>query len=236
MRKDQGSMLTAKFLCRYLGLIIMTIVSHIAMGQQSQAIHLLSETGQTFSVQLNGTGYSSTKDGYLVIPGVPGGDHLLVVGFNGWMPEYAFTCRVTDKPLAFSLKLAVDNSWSLFDMVDFTVTKGSIATAAQSALARTDPSAPPIGQVRNTDSAGQAETSPAVPRIQKIFDKASPGGVDQVYIIVNGTKADTVALFIHALEEPEAKHAANKPIPESRKFWSREAMLVSVPGIPRQNR
>jgi hypothetical protein len=39
-------------------------------------------------------------------------------------------------------------------------------------------------------------------QIQKIFDKSSTGGIDQVYIVVNGTKTDTVAIFIPVLEKP----------------------------------
>ena len=41
--------------------------------------------------------------------------------------------------------------------------------------------------------------------IQKIFDKEGSSGIDQVYIVQNGSKSDTIALFIPVLKEEQTK-------------------------------
>jgi hypothetical protein len=204
------------------------------MCQQNQAIHLQSETGQSFVVQLNGKAYSSSRDGYLVLPQVAPGDHTLVIGFPGALQEYAFNITVMDKPRGLSLKLAVDNSWSLFDLVEFTAIKGSIASPEQSALARVDELGIPAVPVKK-DSVAAPDKPVSGARILKIFDKASAGGIDQVYVIMNGSKADTVALFIHALEEPVPKQgASNKPANRPGPLPGMEAITVADLFVSRQ--
>lgn len=42
---------------------------------------------------------------------------------------------------------------------------------------------------------------PVTTAIRKIFDKGSSSGVDQVYVIMTGNRADTIALFIPVLEQ-----------------------------------
>ncbi len=189
--------------CRYKivrVMILALLVSHIAWSQSS--VHIQSEGSQLYNIQLEGTNYSSSEKGYLLIPQLAAGTHTLVMNFPGsTLPEYAFTCTVTaGVPRALSLKLSIENSWSLFDMVEFTVSRGTPATRAQIQLAARkpkDPSAKPVVNIR------------------KIFDKPSTGGIDQVYIVKNGTKNDTIALFIPVLEEikPKGTGSNYRPVP-----------------------
>lgn len=193
-------------------------------AQQSAAsMHIQSESNEAFYVQWKGSSYSSSSSGYLVIPQVPAGEYTLIIAFPGRVfAEYALGCTIGDIPKAFSLKQGIDNSLSLFDMVNFSVTRGSIATKEQLVEVMGKPQVPlNVSPYEGntplvTNPANKSNGLPALPRIRKIFDKASEGGIDQVYIIVNGTKADTIALFIQALEEP-LKQAASWGNPSQKR-------------------
>lgn len=197
------------FLCHYHG-----------FSQQTSFIHIQSENNQPYLVTLGANTYRSSATGYLVIPQVPEGEQKLIVGFpENQYPEYSFLCTMTNKPLGFSLKQAVDNTWSLFDMVNFTVLKGSLYVKEQPGEAQVkvvEKEAEPLNKammIKDPEmpgtKTGAKKDIPVVkqdpvrvgdgPVIRKIFEKATPGGIDQVYIVFNNGKVDTVALFIPEL-------------------------------------
>ena len=202
-------MLTAWGTRIFLYFISSVLIWTSALAQQTNFIHIQSEGNEPYYVQMNGSLYSSSATGYLVIPQVTAGDHTLVVGFpRNAFPQYAFPCSIADKPRGFSLKQSIDNSWSLFDMVDFTITRGTIASKEQLLAASANPAEPqsnqtPAEKKSVIDAVILSNKPTVIPGIKKIFDKGSSGGIDQVYIVVNGAKADTVALFIPILEEQE---------------------------------
>lgn len=200
----------AKHNYKYLVLLMAILFLTTSKAQQTNFIHIQSENNQPFVVQLNGNNYSSSGTGYIVVPQVPAGEHTLVIAFpRNQFPEYSFQCTVADKPRGFSLKQAVDNSWSLFDMVNFSIIKGSLASKELVQLPVNKPADPVVQKPVDNSPVltGEEKTiikkapSPViVSRVQKIFDKASASGIDQVYIIINRGKADTVALFIPVLK------------------------------------
>ncbi|MBV9988324.1 MAG: hypothetical protein JO301_11640 [Chitinophagaceae bacterium] len=196
--------------------LILGLFSGIAVSGQNQFIHIQSEAGQAFGASLNGTDYNSTRTGYLIIPEIGPGSYDLHIFFPDDIHQYSFSFSIGSQPRSFSLKQGIDNAWTLFDMVEFSFIRGSIVAKALMPL-----------QPESPGSAREPEKPQALPsvRIQKIFEKASPAGIDQVYIVVNGNKADTVALFIPALEEPRPatqiaeigrKPLGNFPYPVSR--------------------
>ena len=204
------------------GLILCFLFSHPANAQLSSFIHIQSENNIAYHVQWKGNTYSSSATGYLVIPQVPPGDHTLVFGFrDSSLPEYSFSVSIADKPRGFSLKQSVNNTWSLFDMVSFAVTKGSVQSRQKEnkpELVMNAPDEPGKKPEPVNDTAAKALPVPTAnpekpvvnkaPQskealIQKIFDKAGTAGIDQVYVIVTKGKADTVAVFIPALKEEE---------------------------------
>ncbi len=214
----------------FLYLLVSAFSAH---AQQSSFIHIQSENNQPFLVRLSGNTYSSSSTGYLVIPQVPAGEQNLVIGFpENQFPDYRFQCLMTDKPLGFSLKQSVDNSWSLFDMVNFTVLKGTLyeketakepmvtitekpvepvlteAKAVEKPIVREEPKkpvTPPQAKENKPVVAGEST-------IRKIFDRNSSGGIDQVYVVINAGIADTVALFIPELVLPVNKQSAYQPL------------------------
>jgi hypothetical protein len=195
-------MLTAVRICKFVFLCVLVLTCERGVAQSKASIHIQSELPRQYSVLWNANSYVSTETGYLEIPEVPAGEQLLVFGFpNNAYPETAFSCTVTDKPRGFALKLAIDNSWSLFDMVDLYAMKG--VPAAGLNIARP---APVVGIPPSKKKPEQK-----VSNVRKLFDKAGPDGVDQVYLIDNGGKIDTIALFIPILEEPKPKQSAFSP-------------------------
>jgi len=200
----------AKHNYKYLVLPMAILFLTTLQAQQTNFIHIQSENNQPFVVQLSGNNYSSSLTGYMVVPQVPAGEHTLVIAFpRNQFPEYSFQCTVADKPRGFSLKQAVDNSWSLFDMVNFSIIKGSLASKELVQQQVIKPAEPVVQKpVENSPVPTTEEklivkkdlSLRAVSKVQKIFDKASASGIDQVYIIINRGKADTVALFIPVLK------------------------------------
>jgi len=229
-----------------------------AKAQPSTFIHIQSENNKAYYVTWNNNTYQSTNTGYLVITQVKPGEHNLVIGFPGNGPEeYHFTCTVTDKPRGFSLKQAIDNSWSLFDMVSFAVTTGiskprqvKTETVVEEVLEEVNKPAPVIDPVAKVVPAPVvakeqvapkekvAEKTPLVSAIQKIFDKSGPSGIDQVYIVVGKSKTDTIALFIPALQQDAPKpSAANRSVSDKNQSSDPLAgeFIVAIVPLTRSN-
>lgn len=211
-------MFRKKHFCKHLFLCMAALICTILHAQQTNFIHIQSEANQPYAVQLNGITYSSSATGYIVIPQVPAGEHILIVGFpRNLFPEYSFICTIADKPRGFTLKQGLDNNWSLFDMVNFTIIKGTLSKELTQALPQSaDPvitkpteniTVKPV-DIQPVVKKEQATMTVPVSKIKKIFDKASSGGIDQVYVVINRGKADTVALFIPVLIEDTPKQAA----------------------------
>jgi len=218
-------MLIVKNAYKWIFLLIPVLTGLVAGAQQPGFIHIQSENDHPFYVRLNGSAYPSSATGYLVIPRVPVGEHTLVMSFPGnEFPPYAFQCTIANGPRGFSLKQGVDNSWSLFDMVSFIVTRGAVASQEQLLVAAGKPAETIAEKPAVVTPVKPSETAPVkgsvrpVSGIQKIFGKSSLSGIDEVYIVINGSKVDTVALFIPVLPDEKPKQTASVrwPSPASR--------------------
>ncbi len=199
-------------------------------AQTVSFIHIQSENNNAFSVQWKGNIYPSSKTGYLVIPQVMAGEQVLVFDFQDKsLPAYTFTLTMDDKPRGFTLKQSINNSWSLFDMVNFAVTKGTempkqkfekpVFVVNKPAEPEKKPAPELIDTVAknlalpqtivNAEKLAAGKTAKSTePPIQKIFDKAHTAGIDQVYVVISKGKADTIAIFIPALKDEAAKQSA----------------------------
>lgn len=216
---------TILFLCTCFGLLCATV----AVGQPTGFIYLQTENNTTYHVRWNGNTYQSSATGYLVIPQVPAGEHLLQIDFPaGFGNGYAFTVRLADKPRAFSLRQAVNNWWSLVDMIDQSQLAGkeilpapnnqlvfeAWIPAQQPEKKTTEPPAqkrPDLPAVKKETRETMAVRKPLREKVQdikKIFDRGSVSGIDQVYVLITGNRSDTIALFIPALQEPDRQVAA----------------------------
>lgn len=222
-------------LSKYHGRVIYTLIGFLfygsVMAQPTTFIYIQSENNKAFTVQWKENTYHSSSTGYLVIPQVTAGEHTFIFGFQDTsLPAYRFTLTMDDKPRGFSLRQSISNAWSLFDMVSFAINKGTENPKQREekpALVATKPVEPEKKPVPLADTVAKDVSAPSItiiaeksalnkaarpnePLVQKIFDKANAAGIDQVYIILNKGKADTIAVFIPALKEEIPKQTAFK--------------------------
>ncbi len=206
---------------RSLLVLLVLLFFQTVMAQQARYIYIQSENNQLFNVQLNGKNYSSNSTGYLLIPQLTSGNYAIQLGFPRSAALYSFNLSVGQDDRGFSLKLGVDNNWSLFDMVSFNVITASAVTEkakeTEEVRAPATPVSSPLSQeVKKPVETKQAAdaaltpkttvvTTPATAKttkhalqsiIRKIYEKAGTEGVDLVYEVPNGNKMDTVILFV----------------------------------------
>ncbi|HJV19199.1 MAG TPA: hypothetical protein VJ552_04910 [Sediminibacterium sp.] len=149
------------------------LMAQVAEAQSNNFLYIQSENSQPYYLQLKGNNYSSNAKGYLLIPQMSNGDYSVVIGFAGdQYPEYTYGFTVANKPKGYSLKLTPEGEWILKDMVSMEEIRGITSE-----------------YMPNKSSSRQ---------VQKLLEKVSGNGIDQVYRIKNGTKADTIVLFIPA--------------------------------------
>lgn len=205
---------TTLFICLTLGVLL----GNAAKAQPAGFIYLQSENNTGFQLFWNGNNYPSSPTGYLVVPQMPAGEQVVEISFPGTIwHNCSFTITLADKPRGFSLRQTVQNQWVLFDMVSFSqITGKEILPAAKSKPVYEDlvsPLAEKISLVTPVQKGPEPmpvkkETRPvakvripATTAIRKIFDKGSSSGIDQIYVIMTGNRADTIALFIPVLEQ-----------------------------------
>ncbi len=234
------------FLPIFFCLTLLFIFSSKADAQQPGFIYLQSESNIAYLVQWNGKTYPSSSSGYVAIPEMPAGEQVLGIVFPLDISDaYTFTVTLTEKPKGFSLRQAIDNSWSLFDMVDFNLVKGKLLVKPGTEPVVNKPViekkpeekiiVKPVENpvVKNDPPAVKKERVIKPTSIQKIFDKSGSAGIDQVYIIINGNKIDTIPLFIPILDEVVPKPSVTNP--SSLIFRPRMSdTIVCGPGYLRQ--
>ncbi|NCI51287.1 hypothetical protein GWC95_15265 [Sediminibacterium roseum] len=215
----------------YCCLIVLCLFVPDASAQEQQpvSVHLQTEFGQPFVVRWNGKKFESSASGYLVLPQVGSGNQSFTVFFNGMeKAEFRYTIAVGNDTKGYTLRQAIDNSWRLFDMVEWATIEGVyIEPAPKEVIAEKPPASipAPVSEdrpvekipVRSVETPAVKTGSPVVARpreplttgISKIFDKSGSTGIDQVYVLTNGVRSDTIALFIPVLTEEMPKTGTN---------------------------
>jgi len=90
-------------------------------AQKKYFIYIQAENRQPFYVMLQNRNYSSTANGYLVIPRLRNGKYFFVAGFpKDIYPEQKFTYTINDKDAGFVLKQFGTKGWGLFNLTDFS--------------------------------------------------------------------------------------------------------------------
>jgi len=150
------------------------LMTQAAAAQSNNFLYIQSENSQPYYLQLRGNNYSSNAKGYLLIPQLGNGDYSIVIGFAGdQYPEYTYSFTVENKPKGYSLKLTPEGEWILKDMVSMEEIRGLTSE-----------------YVPNKSSSKH---------VQKLLEKVAENGINQVYRVKNGSKADTIVLFIPAI-------------------------------------
>lgn len=213
---------------RYAFLIFICFIFLGSNGLQAQRtlLYLQNEGEQPFTAEIGGVQYASSLSGYLSIPGLAQGQYTLQVGFPGSNTEYVFPCTLGALPAGFFIKRAVDNTAVLFDMVSFDETRGMIASVWKEQQ-----------QVKQRQAAREAKETArktgVSAGIRKIYDRSSREGIDQVYVVNNGDKKDTIALFIPVLEETKPRSSGRLTGPGLPEPAQGSATMAMVPAAGR---
>ena len=122
-------------------LLLFIVFVCLGIGAQSQQYHfvyLQTDNKQPFYVRIQEKLYSSSSTGYLVIPKLRSGSHLLTVGFpkNEW-PSQSIPLQITDKDLGYSLKNFESKGWALFNWQTMEVINSNQASANNSPVVST---------------------------------------------------------------------------------------------------
>ena len=206
----------------------------IGLGSLSaQATHYLffqTENNQPFYLRLMGSTLSSNASGYLLIPKITDGKYEIHIGFVKSDTEQQFEVIMEGKDLGFSLKQELDNSWSLFNLVDFSQNKGKTVAVVPKQPVKPDEEPVVANKVKEEEKQvekkdikladtvakvqeqvkEQPKAKKILPTISKIYDRASVEGIDMVFV-VNGTpKSDTVIIYVPAIKPPGMAGASLK--------------------------
>lgn len=200
----------------------------MGMGTVSaQATHYLffqTENNKPFYLRIMGSTLSSNASGYLLIPKITDGNYPIHIGFAQSNTEQEFELKVEGKDLGFSLKQELDNSWTLFNLIDFSQHKGK--TVAIIPKEEVKPVEEPVVEQKVKEAEKQTEkkeTGSAIadsaaksvpatkeitksqrvlPQILKIYDKTSADGIDMVFVVNGVPRNDTVIIYVPAIKPP----------------------------------
>jgi hypothetical protein len=163
-----------RFFVYRLSISCMVLVLAIVANAQSNFLYIQSENSQPYYIQFKGNTYGSNGKGYLFIPQLPNGNHSIVISFPGnQYGEYIFSFTIANKPKGYALRITQDGEWMLMDMVTTELVRGIVS---------------------------EMPASRSAPKqVQKLSERSNETGFDQKYVIRNGSKIDTIAVFIPAI-------------------------------------
>lgn len=198
------SLFSCKTWCLITGILFFSTVN----GQTGHYLFIQTENNQPFYLRLMGANLSSNASGYLLIPKLTNGEYELNFGFAQSDKEQKFVVKVEGKDLGFSLKQELDNTWSLFNLVDFTLLKGlsvNVQPKEEKKQPEVEMATEPVKPIsKEPTTVKEMVPSPkpvkVLPEIKKIYDRASEEGIDMVFVVSGSPKNDTVILYVPALK------------------------------------
>ncbi|MFC4230723.1 hypothetical protein ACFOW1_02400 [Parasediminibacterium paludis] len=114
-------------------LLMGCLLSASANAQQNvnHFIYFQSETKEPFYVMLNGINYSSSINGYLILPKLKSGEVNFKIGFaRDKYPEQSFATIIANNDLGYALRLNADKQWELFNLEDFSIVSAGLKSEA----------------------------------------------------------------------------------------------------------
>lgn len=101
-------------------------------------IYFQSEAKEPFYVMINGINYSSSINGYLILPKLKSGEVNFKIGFaRDKYPEQSFATIIANNDLGYALRLNADKQWELFNLQDFSVVSAGAKSEAYNNIAIT---------------------------------------------------------------------------------------------------
>lgn len=204
-----------------------------AVAQKTSFIFILSDQKMPFTVQLGEKTFHSNANGYLLIPSLPANEYTLLVSFpKNQLSNQTFRVELKDKDRGFWLKQDIDNSVILQDQVSLAVIKNAVGddvsrlnydSKTQKTFIdtistnlkgeRIKINNPNLGNGTSVTYKAPPKLGPPPTSVTKTYEKVGVNGVNQAFAVLNGSKLDTIFLFIPALEE-----AKDLPIPVKKRL------------------
>jgi hypothetical protein len=192
-----------------------------AAAQKTNFLFIQSEPKIPYTVQMGDKTFHSNTAGYLLIPSLPPNDYSLVVSFpKNQFSNQTFLVELKDKDRGFWLKQDLDNTLVLQDQVTLAVTKNAVGkevskinydTKTQKTLVdtlstnskgeRIKISNPNLGNGTSVAYKPAPKVGPPATSVTKTYEKVGVNGINQAFAVLNGSKLDTVFLFIPALDD-----------------------------------
>ncbi|MEI8075666.1 MAG: hypothetical protein WCH78_13030 [Bacteroidota bacterium] len=211
----------------------------LAMGAAAQKTNFLfiqSEPKIPFTVQIGDKTFHSNTSGYLKIPSLPVSDYTLLVSFPmNQFSSQTYLVELKDKDRGFWLKQDLDNSLVLKDQVSLALIRNavgndfgkinydnksnrtvvdSISTNAKGERIKINN--PNLGHGTSVTYTAPPKLGPPATSVTKTYEKVGVNGINQAYAVLNGSKLDTIFIFIPALDD-------TKDIPTPVKKRTKEA-------------
>ncbi len=208
-------------------------------GQKPPLVYFQTETNLPYTITWNGQTYASDPKGALVLRDMPSGEQSFLVDLGrDHGTGSGFRVQISEEPRAFSIRQLLNNRVQLFDLVSYDLINGTIQPEIKQTVVYHDPLdgfpqvAQPGKRVQEKNEPGTPDTKtnvviqPAEKKadiqrsripveVKKVFDLAGVDGIDQIYVVTDEGKTDTIALFIPVLgtqsPRPVAKLDQNRP-------------------------
>lgn len=144
-------------------------------AQDNRFVYVQSEGSQTFYIRSGSKVYSSSDQGYVIVPEVRAGEYAFTLGFpkNRW-PSLRYSLSMERQDMGFQLKRIDSSTWALYDIL----TQELLPPAETSA-------APGAGEVQGGDDftklLAEVSNNPEVNRIRT--EKEPPAAQTSVPVV-----------------------------------------------------
>lgn len=214
-------------------MLVLVGILHLAGGafaQKANFLYIQSEPKVPYTVQMGDKTFQSNNTGYLKIPSLEPNSYTLVISFpKSQFATQTFVCDLKDKDRGFWLKQDIDNNMVLMDMVSLVVIKNAVGTdlskinyenklqktyvdsiSTNAKGERIKISNPNLGNGTSVIYKPAPKNTGPATSVTKTYEKVGVNGINQAFAVLNGSKLDTIFLFIPALDDVKDNSVPNK--------------------------
>ncbi len=205
-------------------ILILLVGFCLAMGAAAQKTNFLfiqTEPKIPYTVQMGDKTFKSNNSGYLMIPSLPPNEYTLLISFpQNQFSNQTYKVDLKDKDRGFWLKQDLDNSVVLKDQVSLAIIRNAVGTdvskinyenktnrtavdsiSTNAKGERIKITNPNLGHGTSVVYTAPPKLSAPVTSVTKTYEKVGVNGINQAFAVLNGSKLDTVFIFIPALDE-----------------------------------
>lgn len=174
-----------------------------AYAQSKHFIYVETQSQQPFFARIKDKVYSSTINGYLVIPQLTEDSYLITLGFpKNILPAHKYDIEIKDRDLSYRIEIKDSVSWDLHDAIgsEIVEVKEVVKTQSSNTIVANDEFKNVLAQVSNT------------PSVRNISLAAEPDTTTPAQVPVVAVKEKNIA-------SPEVK-PSEKPVTQVSQMMS----------------